>query len=78
MTAQWTFETHGQPDSVEVYITDEHGCLLNTEPVCVVFAYWHPYFLAWLKEQPCPYEGTLLWHPMLGETMESYLENTDG
>ncbi len=52
-----------------VYIVDEHGCLLNTEPACTVPDFYGDWFMAWLLSQPYPYNDTtfpLLEHiPML-------------
>lgn len=38
-----------------VFVVDEHGCYLNTEPACLVPDRYANWFLSWLKEQPCPY-----------------------
>jgi len=34
-----------------VWLVDEKGNLLNTEPVCVVCEKFHPWFIGWLKEK---------------------------
>jgi len=70
--AKWAF-VEGKHGGTVVYVVDEHGCQLNTEPVMVIEKQWHPWFLEWLKSQPCEYpvEPALLWHPALGETYES-------
>lgn len=35
----------------QIYVVDEHGCLLHTEPVCSVPTKWgHRWFTAWLIE----------------------------
>ena len=69
MSPQWSF-VEGKLGWIEVYVVDEHGCLLNTEPVMSVPGGWHTWFLYWLKQQPCEYPDVpaLLWHPALGET----------
>lgn len=41
-----------------VYVVDEHGCLLNTEPACAVPDRYGDWFMAWLLQQPCPYPTT--------------------
>ena len=48
----------------EVYVVDEHGCLLNTEPACSFTEWYADWFWAWLSVQPCPYptEPSLLEH----------------
>lgn len=52
-----------------VVITDEHGCLLHTEPVCNYHVNQHPWFEKWIQQQEVPGEyASLLWHPALGET----------
>lgn len=42
-----------------VWVVDEHGCLLHTEPVCVVFTgpTGHSWFVEGLEGQPCSYPG---------------------
>jgi hypothetical protein len=37
-----------------VYIVDDDGNLLNTEPVCTVCERYHSWFIEWLQEQKCP------------------------
>lgn len=50
---------------IPVLAVDEHGCLLHTEPVCLVPAKWHPWFIEWLERQDVPVlYPTLLYHPM--------------
>lgn len=41
-----------------IYVVDEHGCLLNTEPACSVPDRYGDWFMAWLMSQPCPYPTT--------------------
>lgn len=51
-----------------IFIVDEHGCLLHTEPVCTVpvSGDGHAWFVDWLEGQTCPYpRGDLLYHPMV-------------
>lgn len=71
--ARWAF-VHGSLGWIEVYVVDEHGCQLNTEPVMTLVEKWHSWFIEWLKAQPCEYPigAPLLWHPALGESYESY------
>ncbi len=60
---------------VDIWAVDEHGCLLHSEPICIVPPKWHAWFLDWIEKQKCPIEfPPLLWHPALGETLESYQE----
>jgi hypothetical protein len=35
-----------------VWVVDEHGCHLHTEPVCTVPVPWHDWFAEWLRNQP--------------------------
>lgn len=44
-------------DSIDwraVYVVDEHGCLLHTEPVCSYHVRYHPWFEKWIQEQVVP------------------------
>ena len=60
---------------VAIWLVDEHGCHLHTEPVCIAFVGGedsfpgHPWFLDWLltRRLNIHYWG-LLWHPALGES----------
>ena len=38
-----------------IYVVDEHGCLLNTEPACSVPDRYGDWFVTWLMVQRCPY-----------------------
>lgn len=79
MTAHWAFQ-RGKFETLEVYVVDEHGCQLNTEPVMSILAAWHPWFVEWLKQQPCTYPelGGLMFHPALGETHAARLVGFGG
>lgn len=58
-----------------VHVVDEHGCELHTEPVCSYHVKFHPWFENWILAQEVPNQGdypALLWHPVLGETSETY------
>ena len=35
----------------QVLLVDEHGCLLNTEPVCMIPIRSHAWFAEWLETQ---------------------------
>jgi len=62
----------------DVYLVDEHKCVLHTEPVCSVPTEWFPWFLDWLEEQKCPVRlPGLLYHPGLGETREDIKPSAD-
>ena len=37
-----------------VWLVDEAGNLLHTEPVCTVATEWFDWFLHWLEAQECP------------------------
>lgn len=59
-----------------VWLVDEHGCALNTEPLCTVPSEYHSWFVDWLVKQKMPDEAMtlgLLWHPALGETSATRL-----
>lgn len=34
-----------------IYLVDRHGCILHTEPICMVPDRWHAWFIKWLKRQ---------------------------
>jgi hypothetical protein len=53
-----------RPDMVDVWLVDEDGCLLHTEPVCRVLTKWHSWFATWLQEGdiPIPPQWSLLEH----------------
>lgn len=74
LTPRFSFFQRGE--STVVYLVDGHGCLLNTEPVCVIEGKWHPWFVDWLSRQSAadaiPEQVPLLWHPALGETEENH------
>jgi hypothetical protein len=50
-------------DSTVVWLTDECGCSLHTEPVATVNAEYHPSFVEWLERQVPDYQVPgLLYH----------------
>ena len=56
-----------------LYLVDEHGCPLHTEPIAFVLVAWHPSFASWIEQQQPNYKvPNLLWHPALGESFETY------
>jgi hypothetical protein len=62
-----------------VHVVDEHGCLLHTEPVCSYHVDQHPWFENWILAQEVPNQADyrpLLWHPVLGETSETYKDKS--
>lgn len=47
---------------VTIWLVDEHGCQLHTEPVCAVNEYYFPWFLKWLEGSRCQVEMAPLLH----------------
>jgi hypothetical protein len=48
---------------IAIWVVDEHGCCLHTEPICTVPSEWHQWFVDWLEDQECPMEfADLLTH----------------
>jgi hypothetical protein len=79
MSAHWGIYPSTRIGWTVVYVVDEHGCLLHDEPVCTVPSDYHGWFVEWLMSQPCEWKGpSLLWHPALGETMDSRKEMRAG
>ena len=67
MSAHWAVYDNGRGFH-EVYVVDEHGCLLNTEPACSIPERYGEWFRGWLLQQPCPYPTT----PELLEHMPTF------
>jgi len=62
-----------------VFLVDEHGCLLHTEPVCTVPERWHGWFLHWIQNQEVPENASwipLKFHPMLNQEDEKPSDKT--
>lgn len=38
-------------DATSVYAVDKEGRLLNTEPLCVIYEGYFPWFFDWLKKK---------------------------
>lgn len=57
MMARWV-KGDSRMGFTPVYVVDEHGCLLNTEPACSVPDRYGDWFMAWLLSQPCLYPTT--------------------
>lgn len=67
MSAHWAMGEN-RMGFTTIYVVDEHGCLLNTEPACTVPERYGNWFLAWLLAQPCPHPTT----PALQEHRPSF------
>ena len=49
-----------------IWLVDEHGCVLHTEPVCSVPDHWHEWFVKWIIESDLPQKfPSLLHHPLM-------------
>ena len=58
MSAHWA-KGESRMGCTTIYVVDEHGCLLNTEPACSIPDRYGDWFLDWLLVQPCPYPDSL-------------------
>jgi len=38
-------------DATCIYAVDKHNRLLNTEPLCVIYESYFPWFFGWLKKK---------------------------
>ena len=47
---------------ITIWVVDEHGCVLNTEPVCTIPVDYHQWFADWLEGQETVLFPALLQH----------------